>query len=66
MNRKNGDFKSDFTKGIVYTGDEINERRVGLILDIDKRKSVLEYWHLSNRVHLVKLKHFNVIIDYKV
>lgn len=57
----NRDFVND-KHWIIHTGSDKNERGVGLILDQDLKKCLLEYCQLSERIIVVKLngKPFNI------
>lgn len=59
---KNSDFINNGC-GFIF-GREINEKGVGLMLDKDKRKCILGYWQLLDKVRLVKLegKAFNMTV----
>lgn len=59
----NGDFVND-KHWIIHTGSDKNERGVGLILDQDMKKCLLEYCQLSERIIMVRLngKPFNISI----
>lgn len=52
---KNGDIGSDKYR-IIYTDREKNERGLGLILDQNRKKSVLRYTHLSEIILVIKWK----------
>ena len=49
-----GDFCSDKYR-VIYSGGELHERRVAIILDKKKGDCVHGYWQLSDRVIIVKL-----------
>ena len=58
-----GSSQSDKLK-IIYSGGMKHEKGVGILIDKNVSKSILEYWAISDRVLLVKLKGhpFNISI----
>ena len=49
---------------IIYSGGMKHEKDVGILIDKNVSKSILEYWAISDRVLLVMLKGhpFNIFI----
>ena len=50
-----GEFESDGYKVIYSGGGDKHERGIGIILDLDTKKSVKSVWNFSDRIILVIL-----------